>query len=373
MTNTQNSGTISLEKIRVAFYFGALNRGGAETLALDVLSHHNSLPFEAVCLYRNEGVLSQQMASTGVRMVRIPRKRSWIAYLWRLSRAIKANGIDILHAQTSLNAILAIVCSWFTGAKVVTTFHGFGYVNAPKALRRLIFRGSDRIVFVSEGLKQAFVKRGVFGCEKKIMVVPNGVNFSKLKLRENSHSIDKKIEMCMVGSFGEGRNHMLVCRFLHLLEQEGVDFHFTFVGASRPKEMELYNQCVDYCKNNGLDEKVTFAGLCDNVPDILDTMDAFIYSTRHDSFGLAVIEAISTGVPTFVNDWCTMVEITHNGRWATLFKSDDETSLLTAFKDFLSHREEYLTKARKNAIEVREAYGIEKHISALQGIYQSIV
>ena len=62
--------------MKVAFFFGTLNRGGAETLALDVLRHHGSLPFGVVCLYRNDGVLSEQMAATGARMLRIPRKRT---------------------------------------------------------------------------------------------------------------------------------------------------------------------------------------------------------------------------------------------------------------------------------------------------------
>lgn len=367
--------------MKVAFFFGTLNRGGAETLALDVLRRHRSLPFGVVCLYRNDGVLSEQMAATGARMLRIPRKRSWVVYIWRLCRAIRANDISIVHAQTSLNAILAIVCSWFTGVRVVTTFHGFGFVGAPRVLRRFIFRGSDRVVFVSEGLKSAFVERGVFGCEGKLAVVHNGIDFGKLSIRVASPVEDTTgatsgedgIRMCMVGSFGDGRNHLLVCRFLRLLKEEGVAFHFTFVGAARPKEMELYDECVRYCSEQGLEKEVTFAGLRDDVPEILSRMDAFVYSTRHDSFGLAVIEAIACGVPTFVNDWCTMREITQEGRWATLYKSDDEESLLGVFKDFLSHREEYEAKARKSAYEVRDTYSIESHIGALDSLYRGIL
>lgn len=346
-------------------------------MALDVLSRHASLPFEAVCLYRKDGVLSEQMVSTGAKMIRVPRKRSWIVYIWRLCRAIKANGIHILHAQTSLNAMIAIVCSWFTGVKVVTTFHGFGFVKAPRTLRSFIFKGSDRVVFVSEGLKEAFVKHGVFGCDEKLTVVHNGINLDKFSMRRcTAAGVKAKgeeiLKMCMVGSFGEGRNHLLVCRFLRLLKLEGVDFHFTFVGAARPKEMELYNECIRYCNEEGLNGEVTFAGLCDNVPEILSKMDAFVYSTRHDSFGLAVVEAIACGVPTFVNDWCTMKEITQNGRWATLYQTDDEESLLTAFKDFLSRREDYEARALQSAYEVRETYSIESHIRALNILYSEI-
>lgn len=358
--------------MKVAFFFGALNRGGAETLALDVFAQKAELPFEAVCLYRKEGVLSQQMAATSADMLKVPRKKSWLLYFCRLCKTIRKHHIDILHAQTSLNAIIAILCSWFTGVKVITTFHGFGFLNAPKLLRWFIFKGSDHIIFVSQQLKQAFVERGDFGLSAKMVVVHNGINFDKFQNTPNHTSNRSTLALCMVGSFGDGRNQLLICRFLKLLKDAQVDFHFTFVGAARPNEMELYNACVDYCSSHGLDQHVTFAGLCHNVPQILSTMDAFIYSTRHDSFGLAVIEAIASGLPTFVNDWCTMKEITRDGKWATLYKTDDEQSLLQVFNDFLANRETYQQKALASANEVRQVYSIQHHIASLAQIYSSV-
>lgn len=66
-----------------------------------------------------------------------------------------------------------------------------------------------------------------------------------------------------------------------------------------------------------------FLGLWDDVPSLLATMDAFVYATRHDSFGIAVVEAMASRVPTFVNDWGVMNELTKGGRYATLYKTDD--------------------------------------------------
>jgi glycosyltransferase involved in cell wall biosynthesis len=359
--------------MKVAFYFGALNRGGAETLALDILTKCRSLNFETVCLYRNDGVLSKDFSNTGTHMLRVARKRSWTVYLWHLCRAIRKNEINIIHAQTSLNAILAVICSWFTGVKVVTTFHGFSFVNSPSFLRKIILKGSDRIIFVSEHLRDTFLKKGDFGCSDKCHVVYNGINFEKFALPVPGYRENGCLKMCMVGSFGEGRNHMLVCRFLQLLKSEGVDFHFTFIGAARQKEMNLYNECVEYCNSHNLAGYVTFAGLCNNVPELLQDMDAFVYSTRHDSFGIAVIEAIAAGVPTFVNDWCVMNEITQGGRWATLYKSDDELSLLQVFKEFISDRKGFKTRALTSSKEVRDTYSIKRHIDSLTKVYSEIL
>ena len=359
--------------MKVAFFFGSLNRGGAETLVSDVLKQWRSAPFEAVCIYRNEGNLSSVFHNSGAPMLKLPRKRSWLLYAVRLRRLLKREHINVIHAQTSLNAIIAVLCTLGTPIRVVTTFHGFGFVGAPRLLRRLVFRGSDRIVFVSDYLKSGYLQRGSFGCEDKCRVVHNGIDFSKfgesIIQRDDSR---ERVEMCMVGSFGEGRNHLFVCRFLNALKEDGCNFHFTFVGAARESEREIFDQCVDYCKQHGLENDVTFAGLRDDVPALLETMDAFVYSTRHDSFGIAVIEAIASGLPTFVNDWCVMQEITANGAYAQLYKTDDVESLRAKFHDFLSHRREYLQHARAGAAAIRNLYGIERHIADLAKCYNEL-
>ena len=153
--------------MKVAYYFGRLNRGGAETLVADLLMCHENIPFQPVCIYRDEGTLSEMFHRSGAPMLKLRRKKSWLVYVLRLRRLIKKEQIDILHAQTSLNAIIAIICTAFTKVKVVTTFHGFGYVNAPKPLRWFIYHGSKRIIFVSEYLRQGYFRKGDFGTKKK--------------------------------------------------------------------------------------------------------------------------------------------------------------------------------------------------------------
>jgi glycosyltransferase involved in cell wall biosynthesis len=145
------------------------------------------------------------------------------------------------------------------------------------------------------------------------------------------------------------------------------------VGAARPNEQKLYDDCVKYCKEHSLEEYITFAGLCNNVPEILGQMDAFIYATRHDSFGIAVIEAIASGLPTFTNDWCVMQEVTRNGQYAWLYKTGDINSLTELFIDFTKDPEKYYQKARLSATAVKKEYSIEQHATNLYNEYSRIL
>ena len=359
--------------MKVAFYIGRLNRGGAETLLADIFSMKETLPFEPLCVYRSEGNLSDAFHSTGVRMKRLPRKKSWLVYMIRLRYLLLSEKVEIVHAQTSLNAIIAILCTLFTPIKVVNTFHGFGFARSPKILRRFVFRGCDRLVFVSDYEKSYYLQLGDFGVRNKCEVVYNGVNFDKFKLKDHKSESDELINICMVGSFAEGRNHLFVCKFINHLKQKGVNFHFTFIGGARVSEPKVYEDCVNYCTEHDLMNHVTFAGLCDDVPQLLATMDAFVYATRHDSFGIAVMEAIASGLPTFVNDWGVMNELTKDGKLASLYESNNIDSLYEKFVHFLHQRSEYQSDAYNNALEVRMIYSIENHIANLARIYYALL
>ena len=176
--------------------------------------------------------------------------------------------------------------------------------------------------------------------------------------------------MGMVGNFVDGRDHLTVCRFLKALKEKGVDFEFLFVG--KPSNMDLYRPCVEYCQENGLEREVLFVGSRTDVPNILHQLDAFVYATDHDTFGIAVVEAIAAGVPTFVNDWGVMREITDDGQDAILYETKNVSDLLTRFLSFLEHRTIYLEDAKTSACKIRKKYSIEAHLNNLYFVYKSL-
>ena len=86
--------------MKVAFFIGSLNRGGAEILVLDTLRKRNTAPFESILIYRNDGDLSDEYRATGVPMFRIKPTGTKLGYVPRLRRLLKKEKVDILHTQT---------------------------------------------------------------------------------------------------------------------------------------------------------------------------------------------------------------------------------------------------------------------------------
>ena len=355
--------------MKVAFFLGSLKRGGAESLVYDICRKRDRAPFELCCLYRKEDDFADAFQATGAELIRVRRTGSLLKYMRALRKAILDHHIDIVHAQTASNAMVSIFALLFTRVKLVTTFHGFSFSNAPWWYRKLVYGGSKRIVCVSEYEKRHYERKWGLSADNKLRVVHNGIDFSKLDnpipdLTQPVQVDEKVLNLVMVGSFIEGRAQPFVCRVLHRLDQQGIPFHMYFAGRRDEAEPWRYDDCVSYCRENGLEDKVTFLGNRSDIPWLLRQMDLFLYATDHDTFGIAVIEAIASGLPVLVNDWDVMKEVTRDGEWATLYQTGDEEDCISKIRTWMERRPEAPAEV------VRSHYSIMNHIQALNRIYE---
>ncbi len=368
--------------MKVAYFIGSLNRGGTETLVLDSLRRRESAPFESILVYRNEGELSECYRETGVPMFCVSPTGKKLRGIQELRRLLKNERVDVLHTQTHLNAFLGVFCTCFSRVKLVATFHGFTPSLADRVFTCLALWFADASVFVSKYVRDWYIKQTFFVPYKRCHVVYNGVDFSKFDikhptpdfLRNGSLSIGT-VRIAMVGNFTSVRSQNILCQALKVLKDRCArDFSFFFVGKKSEAEPELFESCVDYCRENGLlDTTVFFLGGRKDIPAILQHMDAFAYSTNRDTFGIAVIEAIASGLPTIVNDWNVMKEITDEGELATLYKTLDVNDCANKMEEMIVDIERNKEAAQYSAEVVRRRFGIDNHIRNLYDVYKRVM
>ena len=358
--------------MKIAFILGSLNRGGMETLLADVFGSEGQLPFEAVCIYRKEGNMSEAFHNTSVPMLHIPHKHSWLLFGLRLRRQVLGQNIDIVHAQSAFNAAIAIICLAFTRVKVVTSLHGVGFGKANPLYKRLVYRHSSRIVCVSEWERADYLRLGCCGVADRFVVVHNGINFSKFGYARPPVPEGNAVRLCMVGNFVPEKNQYFICQFLKELASRGFPFEFYFIGREVPACKSCYDRCIAYCEQNGLGGCVHFMGGREDVPELLGDMDAFVYGSKSETFGIAPVEAMAMGLPTFVNDLEVFAEITQNGGLAVLYRTGDIQDLCDKFSGFMHNRQAYYDRAMANAPKVRNLYSIAAHVDGLYSLYTQI-
>ena len=60
--------------------------------------------------------------------------------------------------------------------------------------------------------------------------------------------------------------------------------------------------CVEFLREKRIADKVHFLGGRSDVPDILDALDVFVFSSLHEGLPVAVSEAMLAKVPMIVSD-----------------------------------------------------------------------
>lgn len=379
--------------MKIAYLLGSLNRGGTETLLLDVCRNAAANQLDAIAIYRKSGVLEPDFVSSTVQLYKLPFQKNVFNYFFRLRRLLINQDIKQVHAQQPLDALLAWIATTGLDMKIILTLHGYDLQESRlgKLILSFILKRTDTNIYVSNA-QRAYYQQKYRLDENKQRVVYNGISFKKFDgvksasthsmtsshtmskediLRDELKLIPDTMLFGTVGNFNNVRDQLTICRFLKLLKKEAVSFHFVFVGKKVEHSANLYDDCVNYCLQNNLLENVSFLGSRDDVPDILSQLDAFVYATDHDTFGIGVVEAMGVGIPVFVNDWQVMSEITDSGKYATLYKTKDEQDLLRHFLLFLQDRTDFLTKAANASSFVRHKYSIEKHIERLKKIYNN--
>jgi len=379
--------------MKIAYLLGSLNRGGTETLLLDVFRNAAVNQLDAIAVYRKSGVFEPEFLASGVLTTKLPLRKNLLSYFVSLRKLLIKNNIHVVHAQQPLDGLLALIAARGLDVKIILTLHGYDLQESrvSKMILSFILKRTDANIYVSNAQREYYQKKYRLD-ENKQRVVYNGISFEKFDGAKSSsthsmtssHTMSKENTMRAelkltpdtmlfgtVGNFLPGRDQLTICKFLKLLKKEDVSFHFIFVGKRIEISANLYDDCVNYCRQNNLLENVSFLGSREDVPAILSQLDAFVYATDHDTFGIGVVEAMAVGIPVFVNDWMVMSEITDEGKYATLYNTKDEQDLLRHFLLFLQDKTSYLTKAANASSFVRHKYSIEKHIEKLKKIYNN--
>lgn len=375
--------------MKIAYFLGALNRGGMESLVLDVCRQHDCTPYEFVCIYRHEGNMSEAFKASGAPLIHIPKKTGYVRYLRAIRKVLVWEHVNIVHSQTPSNTLLLAIALIGTRIRIITSFHGYNFSQASWWQRRVVYRASEKILCVSEHQKRHYEQKWGLPQKNKLKVVYNGIDVAKFNAIERKNERVRELEnegrikLCMVGNFVDVRSQIVICKAIKIIDKSKElkeKFDFYFIGKRVEQEHELYDNCIKYCEENQL-ENVHFLGSRGDVPDLLKNMDGFVYSSARDTFGIAVIEAITSGLPIVVNDWPVMQEVCDldvpkDSKAIRFFKTEDVEDCAEKIKILLgeltTNREQLRGDCKEAAEAVKHKYSIEKHIERLNEIYSSM-
>jgi glycosyltransferase involved in cell wall biosynthesis len=357
---------------------GALNRGGTEMLLLNCFKHQASVNLNMSLVHRKNGALKDAFYTSAKSTKHLkPRFPFDPLYLFKLRKEIKQLKPDVIHAMQAIDLVYAALASIGLNIPLVITFHGFPSRHQSlyeKFLLNFSFSFAHKLLFVSN-YQQSWFQKEYHLSQSKLLCIHNGVDFSRFENKQVDvvKLANYKWKFGSVGNFTSGRNPFFLCELALLLHKKGINFSLELVGLQDANQPELYNNCFEFVRTNGLADNVFFLGSRSDIPELLLSWDAFLYATNHDTFGLALVEAMGAGLPVFVNDWPVMKEIAQNGALGYVYETGNVISFFSLLNEFFENHSSYLQAAIDHIEIVRSLYGIEKHLNTLNTLYQQLI
>lgn len=164
-------------------------------------------------------------------------------------------------------------------------------------LAHKILANAERMIFISEGLKNKFYKDSAFinynQYKRKTLVIPNGVDdFWLDNLRKENDFSDKKI--LFVGRLDFNKNAENLIKALLDLRKKYPEIQLSIVGGGGNNEKNIHaliNENKDW---------ITYYGSITDKTQLLTIYrdhNYFAMPSKHETFGLVYIEALSQGLP----------------------------------------------------------------------------
>ena len=367
--------------MKVLHLLDTVNRGGAEILVLDVCRNAADHAIDLTFVTTRGGELEADFRTSGAEFFRLHRRLPIdFGAIYQLRKIIEERGIQIVHAHQAVDGLQLYLATAGLPVKRVLTFHGFIADAKNRRTSRFLIPRMNANIFVSRSLQKWLEENDKLLINRNAHVIYNGTDAKRLQPTGKSLSAELSLNedvrlFGMVGNFYRDprKDQLTLCRSLPKVFAEIGNAHCIFAGKIEAGAEEKFSECVDFCRENGIAEKVHFLGGRDDIPDVLAALDLFVFSSLQEGLPIALTEAMLAKVPLLVSAIEPLLEASGNGKYAEVFPVRNSEILSEKILQLLKDndlRENLAVRALKFA---EQTFSIEAHLNELKKLYDSLL
>jgi len=296
-----------------------------------------------------------------------------------LMEILKEKSFGILAPQSCVPASACLFARDLLGLKspIVLTLHSWG-INRPDwmdlwdswALSKV-----DHICFVSQGYKDALVRRLPFEIDgNKTSVITPGLYIedsypSKEALRDE---LSRRYEVSLssfwittLGGISERKGHLELIEGFKLLLEKGYDAHLFIIGPVREKP--YFEGLLSLCRD--ILGRVRFMGQMSDPHSLIKASDVFIFPSRSEGLGLALMEAMALGVPCISSNVEGVKDLVCDGKYALALSEISGSEIARSLIYAIENYSEMLYTASKARERVLKDFSFDRTVRAYENLY----
>jgi glycosyltransferase involved in cell wall biosynthesis len=288
--------------------------------SVDLLQHCDKEKFEPAVVVIEEKIdliCQKRLEETGAKVFCLNEKTSFnpnekfspfkfIRVVKNLSKIIKEFKADILHTHI-WGIKSALVPAIFNRVPVrVHTIHADMHIEGKNlgilgrmAIKSFGFTPVAVSKYIKERLEEYFDG-------KDIPLIYHGINLEKYG-RKPVEKTDDTVRLIHIGRLSVEKRQDLLITAVNAVSGICDNVRLLLVGDGPDRE-RLQNM-VDDLKLKG---KVEFLGLRNDIPRLLAHSDIFVFPSYKEAFGLALVEAMASGLPVICSDSGALPELVEN-------------------------------------------------------------
>lgn len=323
--------------------------------------------------------------------------RGWLQTLghllpvWRLCRIIQQEKIDIVYTNTGMildAALAARLCGiphlWhikeWIGCQARVKF-----LLPDKLLVKVITVLSARVIVMTQFIGDIFFRNGM---TENLQVIHDGVELDDFHLPDSGLSLRAKLgispDQFLVGMSASlsstWKRHDLFIEMASLVAACLPNVSFVVFGSTpRQYRNPAYNRPWRYyqslqakVKTIHLENKFYWAGFCDNIPAMMNTLDLLVHPCEIEPFGRVAIEAMAASRPVVGPRSGGIAESVIHGKTGLLVEPGNPLAFADAVITLYNNPSFRVDLATQGRAVVAQSFSVQKHVSEMCQVYQSL-
>lgn len=301
------------EPLRVLQVIGAMDRGGAETLLMNLYRNtdRDRVQFDFLVNETRQCDYDEEISSLGGQIYRIPRFKilNYISYKKACRDFFSVHSYRIVHGHIGLPAAIYLNLAHESGAYAIAHSHAQNFPLSPEelAFRACSYPVRHHADYYIACSRQAGIDR--FGIDivnngARFHLLKNGIDVERGRYRESDRErIRKELGISPqvtvfghVGRLTPVKNHHFLFKVFSLIQQRKPDSVLLLAGRG-----EIEEELKAEARQLGIDGAVQFLGVREDIPSLLSAMDEFIFPSIKEGLPCAVVEAQASGLPCLIS------------------------------------------------------------------------
>lgn len=298
---------------RVLHVIGAMDRGGAETLIMNVYRNidRSILQFDFLVHETRDCDFDSEIRALGGSIFSIDRLNglNTFSYIKQCRDFFRRHhSYCAVHVHIGSSAYFVIKEAKKFGLFCIAHSHNTSpSLSLPEIGFRLFsyptrYIADYYLACSREAGVDRFGKAVVTG--NSFSVLNNGIDVKRYMFSSKTRSsmrrdlgiAPEQKAICHIGRFSEQKNHEFLLRAFAECESSHFDGVLFLIGRG-----PLRNNLEQLAAELNIRDKVVFLGVRSDIPDLLMAMDLFVFPSKWEGLGIAVIEAQASGLPCILS------------------------------------------------------------------------